>query len=634
MIYQPRNLQILKSSFDGLKENQLQYQIATNNKIIAYELFIYDLNNNIFYDSSRIKLTPNLYNNDILTIPLPSSIKLVNGSNYRYSIRLWQDFLDIEVSKGKVQSISSQTKFIIVSNVNIKTGMYIGIQGEAKQITAYNSVSGEVTIESAYSSNIAAGADYSIVSDFIDQFPEENLYVRNYPQIYITNVQTITTKSYSFRGIYIQQQNVPIVSYTFNIYQNVGDIDDKKLLMSYTNNSANIECYYDGFLNGQDYLIELIVLNEFNIEAKTDLMPFTAKYDTPAYLEKPQINYIESRNANRIQFQADIIIPASTQYQGAIKGNILSKVNDTYFIINQNLNIEAGDTIIVGCYKEATVLAYNSASGHLITTPFIVIPNVNESFYINKKMQLGENGLNILTDTPYRRVNSADLNASLVYDGNRVPQGILNDFPTEFQFTTQLKFREDFITQIHNSKYEYTNMIDVNCDDYNCIGLKLGIRKRDLITLIPTENTYDRLTNETQSDTTIYTTNAIDFSKQQFIIFRDYSNFVAEIKSYDDSTRKVTFTKALPFIPKKGAYIYVPFSIITPFVEGIKDVWLLQEFENVLEHTYWDDTDSWNDNKFWRETGDFISLISSIWWKIQVRSNSEGNSVKIEQGGV
>ena len=30
MIYQPRNLQILKVSFDGLKDNELQYQIATN----------------------------------------------------------------------------------------------------------------------------------------------------------------------------------------------------------------------------------------------------------------------------------------------------------------------------------------------------------------------------------------------------------------------------------------------------------------------------------------------------------------------------------------------------------------------------------------------------------------------------
>jgi len=634
MIYQPRNLQILKSSFDGLKDNILQYQIATNNKVIAYELFIYDSNNNIFYDSGKINLSPNLYNNDILTIPLPSSLRLVNGSNYRYSIRLWQDFLDIEVSKGKIQSISNQTKFVIVANVNIKTGMYIGINGEAKQIINYNSVTGEATIESACSSQIAVGTDYSVVSDFIDQFPEENLYMRNYPQIYITNVQTMTTKSYTFRGIYIQQQNVPIVSYTFNIYQVLGDLDDKRLLMSYTNNSADIKCYYDGFLNGQNYLIELSVLNEFNIEAKTELMPFSAEYETPPYLEKPQVEYIESRNANKIQFQADIMLPACTQYQGLVKGNILSKINDTYFIVNQNLNIEAGDTIIVGRYKKATVLDYNSSSGQIVTNAFIIAPNVNESFYINKKIQLGENGLNILTDTPYRRVNSADLYASLVYDGNRVPQGILNDFPAEFQFTTQLKFREDFITQIHNSRYEYTNVIDVNCDNYDCIGLKIGIRKRDLITLIPTENSYDRLTNDTQSNSIVYITNSIDFSEQQFIIFRDYNNYVAEIKEYDESTQKVTLVKPLPFTPSRGAYIYVPFSIITPFIEGITDVWLLREFENVLEHTYWDDTDSWDDNKYWRETGDFISLISSIWWKIQVVSNSDGNSVKIEQGGV
>lgn len=635
MIYQPRNLQILKVSFDGLKENQLQYQIATNNKIIAYELFIYNLDNSVFYDSGKIKLDTSLYNNDILTIKLPSSIKLVNGSNYRYSIRLWQDFLDIEVSKGKIQSNISQRKFTIIPNVNIKKGMYIGVQGEARQIIEYDSITGEVTIESDYSTPIVKeGTNYSVVSDFIDQFPQENLYIRNQPQIYITNVQTISTKSYTFKGIYIQQQNVPIISYTFNIYQDTGDLDTKRLLMSYTNNSANIECFYDGFLNEQNYLIELIVLNEFNIETKTDLIPFTAKYDTPAYLEKPQINYIESRNANKIQFQADIMLPVSTQTLSATQGKILSIINDTYFVVNQNLNIEEGDSIIIGRYNKATVLDYNAATGNLVTSSFIVNPSVNETFYIDKKQQNGENGLNILTDIPYRRVNSADLNSSLVYDGNNIPQGIINDFPKEFQFTTQLKFRDDFINQIHNNKYEYTNVVDINCDSYNCIGLKIGVRKTDLITLISKENEYYKLSNEMQSNEFIYLTNNINFERQKFIIFRDYNNYIAEIKSYDSNTGKITFIKLLPFIPEKGAYIYVPFSIITPFIEGVKDVWLLQEFENILEHTRWEDKDYWDDNKYWRETGDFMSLISSIWWKIQIRSNDDNSDVKIEQGGV
>lgn len=634
MIYQPQNLQKLKVSLDGLKDNQLQYQIATNNKIISYELFIYNLDNSLFYDSKKIDLKPNLYNNDVLTIPLPPSIKLVNGTNYRYSLRLWQDFLDIEVSKGKIQSLNSQTKFNIVPNVNIKQGMYVGISGEAKQITSYNSTSGEVVIESAFSKAIQEGTDYAIVSDFIDQFPEENLYIRNYPQVYITNVQTINTKSYTFKGIYIQQQNVPITSYTFNIYQDLGELDDKRLLMTYTNNSANIECYYDGFLNGQNYLIELITLNEFHIEAKTELFSFTAQYDTPAYLEKPQIEYVESRNANKIQFQADMLIPISTQYLGVITGNILSKVNDTYFVVNQNLNIEAGDTIIINHYNKATVLSYDSASGTLITNSFVNAPNVGDSFYINKQQQDGENGLNILTDTPYRRVNSAELNSSLVFDGNSIPQGIINDFPEEFQFTTQLKFDENFINQIHNNKYGYTSIIDINCDNYNCIGLKIGVRKTDLITLIPSSEVYDKLSNIEQSNEVVYLTNGLDFDKQQFLIFRDYNNYVAEIASYEKDTNKITFVNPLPFIPTKGACVYAPFSIITPFVSGVKDVWLLQEFENLLEHTWWDDKDSWNDNKYWRETGDFISLVSSIWWKIQVRSDVNGSSVRIEQGGV
>lgn len=634
MIYQPRNLQVLKSSLDGLQENQLQYQIATNNKVIAYELFIYDLNNNLFYDSSKTRLSPNLYNNDILTIPLPSSINLVNGTNYRYSIRLWQDYLDIEVSKGKIQSLSSQTRFVVVPNVNIKVGMYVGIQGEARQITAYNSTTGEITIESYFPTVISSGTDYIIISDFIDQFPEENLYIRNCPQVYITNLQTVTTKSYTFRGVYIQQQNVPIVSYTFNIYHDTGNIENRRLLMSYTNNSANIECFYDGFLNGQNYLIELIVFNEFNIEARTELLSFTAEYDTPAYLEKPQIEYIQSRNANKIQFQADIMIPIATQYQGVATGKILSKISNTYFVVNPNLNIQEGDTIVIGNFNKASVLDYNSRTGNLVTSAFIVNPNVNEEFYINKQVQNGENGINILVDTPYRRVNSATLNASLVYDGNTIPQGIINDLPEEFQFITQLRFNEDFINHAHNNKYGYSNIIDINCDEYNCIGIKIGIRKTDLITLIPKDTQYNTLTNQAQTDSILYITDDLDFENQKFIIFRDYNNYIAEIYSYDENTHEITLTRPLPFTPAEGAYIYVPYSIITPFIDGVTDAWLLQEFEDILKHTLWDDTDSWDDNKYWRETGDFLHLISSIWWKIDIRVNDTQKSVRIEQGGV
>ena len=249
-------------------------------------------------------------------------------------------------------------------------------------------------------------------------------------------------------------------------------------------------------------------------------------------------------------------------------------------------------------------------------------------------MQSGESGVNILIDTPYRRVNSANLNSSLVYDGNNIPQGLINDLPEEFQFTTQLRLNEDFLNQAHNNKYGYSNLIDINCDEYNCIGIKIGIRKTDLITLIPEETEYNTLTSQTQSNSCIYITNAINVENQKFIIFRDYNNYVAEVKSYDEDTHKVTFTRNLPFIPESGTYIYIPLSIITPFIEGITDAWLLQEFEDLMKHTLWDDTDFWDDSKYWRETGDFLHLVSSIWWKIDIRINNNENTVRIEQGGV
>lgn len=72
MIYQPRSTNDLKMSLDGLNDNQIEYQIATNNRVVAYQFFIYNIDNSIFYDSDKVDLNPNLYNNDILTIPLPA----------------------------------------------------------------------------------------------------------------------------------------------------------------------------------------------------------------------------------------------------------------------------------------------------------------------------------------------------------------------------------------------------------------------------------------------------------------------------------------------------------------------------------------------------------------------------------
>lgn len=570
---------------------------------------MYNLNDSTAYNSGKQPLTPQLYKGDQLVITIPART-LTNGVNYKYGVRLWQDYLDIVISKGIIQSIVNQTQFYIVPNINIKVGMSVGVGSESRTITAYNTVTSLVTISSSFSSTINNTTNYHIISDFIDQAPLENLYVRNTPQVYVTNVNNLAVKSYTFTGQYIQQQNVPIVSYTFNIWQ--VSKPENILLMSYSKESANIQCFYDGFLNGQDYLVELNITNEFNITVSTGKLAFSAVYATPPYLEKPQIEYIDNRNAFQVQFQSDNIIPVSTQEMGALVGYILKIVNNKQFVINQNLNIEIDDEIVINHYNKAKVVSYNRATGVLIIDGFKILPNLRDAFYINKKVNVGENGLNLLIDTPYRKVNSMELENSLIYSGSLVPGGIINDMPENFQYTMQLKFNGDFLNQIHNNKYNYTSLIDFDCDSYNCIGLHLGIlNPNTLLALIPNGTEYNILNSETQTKDYVHLTNPIDFTKTQFLIFRDYNNYVAKIVTYNVATKGVTFEKPLPFTPQAGDTVWAPNSLTHVFGNIVTDEFVLRSTPDNLEHTAWIDSGNiWDDTKYWTETGAFRDLVA------------------------
>lgn len=625
-IYQPKNNNNLRHSIDATVSNQISLTMATNNTIIAYELFIYNIDDTLFYDSGKKTLNPTLYNEDVLNLTIPANT-LTNGTNYKYGVRLWQDFLDIVVSKGTIQSITSQTQFSVLPNTNIKVGMYIGIGAETRQITAYDSNTGMVTIATKFTTTLTTATNYFIVSNFIDQFPLENLYVRNTPQIYITNVQNISTKSYTFIGQYIQQQTVPLTEYTFKIWQ--VSTPENILLMTYTKDSAKIECTYDGFLNGQNYLIELVVTNEFNITVSTGQKAFTASYDMPDYLSKPQITYIPERNANQVQFQADTVVPVSTQKLGSEIGAIIKVNSSTNYTINQNLNIQSGDEIVIDYWNKANVIAYTRSTGILIVDSFKLTPSVGNNFYINKKSNLGEVGVELMYNTPYRRVNSMQLNSSLVYEGSKTAQGIINDMPEKFQLTMQLKFNNDFLQQTHNNKYNYTNVIDINCDSFGCIGLHVGIVNPNiLVVLIPNGTTYQTVSNGTKRSMILST--RMDFDKSKFVIFRDFNNYIARISSYDKNTKTVIFEKELPFIPNGS--IWIPNSLIKAFQDGITPGWLLQEAPPVNEsiHTGWDDTKKWDDNLYWSELNDFASLVGGKWWKIQINNTK----IKIAEGGV
>ena len=109
MIYQPRNVQPTYKSIDGTQNNEISMIMNTTNYVNAYKLTIYDMSNNIFYNGSKTNFSSNLYNGDTGYIDLPSSLHLVNGTDYKWVARLYQPSADMLITYGNVLTPTTYT---------------------------------------------------------------------------------------------------------------------------------------------------------------------------------------------------------------------------------------------------------------------------------------------------------------------------------------------------------------------------------------------------------------------------------------------------------------------------------------------------------------------------------------------
>src|SRR5574344_1208947 len=100
MIYQQRNVQPSFLSIDGAENNVFTMEIATNNYINGYKLTILNWDNTVFYSGSKVSLTTYVYNEDTLSISVPWSIGLVNGTDYKWCVDLYQPSATMKITYG------------------------------------------------------------------------------------------------------------------------------------------------------------------------------------------------------------------------------------------------------------------------------------------------------------------------------------------------------------------------------------------------------------------------------------------------------------------------------------------------------------------------------------------------------
>ena len=318
MIYQPRNVQPSGSSIDGNINNTFTMEVQTNSYISAYQLLIVDFNNNNIYTGTKTTLTQNLYNGDILSIPVnASSVKLSNGTNYKWRVRLYQPNSDMLITYGLVQSASTTTNVYLQPNINIKAGMTLTINGQSNTITSYDANTGLAVVSSAFSSAPSIGAQYQVYSDFIETIPDYIVYARENPTVSINNVPTsLTLKYHTFQGVYTQSDNVPIVYHQFDLYIRNDDGTNTLINSSGKVYSANLSYTYDGFRTGNTYLIKLAVENDMGIIAETDLYTFSVSYDIVEYLQQPRAVFDSKQNAIDIAWVAPVEYSATSSSGG------------------------------------------------------------------------------------------------------------------------------------------------------------------------------------------------------------------------------------------------------------------------------------------------------------------------------
>ena len=318
MIYQPRNVQPSGSSIDGSINNTFTMEIQTNSYISAYQLLIVDFNNNNIYTGTKTMLTQNLYNGDILSIPVvASSVKLSNGTNYKWRVRLYQPNSDMLITYGLVQSTSTTTNIYLQPNINIKEGMMLAINGQSNTITSYDVSTGLAVVSSAFSSAPSVGTQYQVYSNFIETIPDYIVYARENPTVSINNVPTsLTLKYHTFQGVYTQSDNIPIVYHQFDLYIRNNDGTNTLVNSSGKVYSANLSYTYDGFRTGNTYLIKLTVENDMGVVAETDLYTFSVSYDIVEYLQQPKAVFDSKQNAIDIAWVTPVEHSATSSSAG------------------------------------------------------------------------------------------------------------------------------------------------------------------------------------------------------------------------------------------------------------------------------------------------------------------------------
>ena len=480
--------------------------------------------------------------------------------------------------------------------------MLLQIGSESKIITDYDIRTGMATVDSAYSTIPTSEDSYSVYSDFIETAPENILFVRETPTISITGGgATLTEKTADFRGVYSQS----LVYFVWDLYS----VNGEELSLIKTSGkkySANIIFSYDGFKNGETYVLNLICENEFGIMAR-DSSTFNVDYEEVIYDERPTA---EQTNEEGIRVSWLTTIPTEPY-------SIVVGIGGSEGII-ESYDINTGYTVL---------------KRHLNYTPVS-----GDSYYILSEPDYNLSGIDFLYNVPYNGVNSARIkDYHLIYE----KESGMSPWPTNYQFTAQFMLDKNFfygdfgvyreiahIARYQGSADDGSEDIFFFARGYKFCAAKPSISNDSIVSLEIVAIAEDR--TSITIDNTGVTINPL---VQKYLRFEDTETLVY-IADYDDSTGEISFAGSLPpsLTPSVGENVIIYDAVEESYYNSVNNAFCLQitNTKNPYYDYIWSDSEYWNDSYYWVEGGTQIERAADTWWKVQFTQNN----MIISKGGV
>lgn len=123
MIYQPRSIQPTYKSIDANSVEEISMVMNTSDRVNAYQLTVYDMENNLLYKSDKEDFAVELYNGDMGFIKLPTEMGLENGKDYKWVARLYQPNKDMVITYGSI--IDPTTYIYSVGDTGLNKNTYV-----------------------------------------------------------------------------------------------------------------------------------------------------------------------------------------------------------------------------------------------------------------------------------------------------------------------------------------------------------------------------------------------------------------------------------------------------------------------------------------------------------------------------